>query len=78
MTKMTVAALGVLALVSGTAFAAPAPNDIGTTGMGGAAYFNPSLGKTQLQPENGLAIQEVGATQGGAGVYLAPANGRHG
>jgi hypothetical protein len=44
MVKMTVATLGLLALLVGGAVAAPLPNDVGTAWMGGGVYHNPAIG----------------------------------
>ncbi len=72
MIKTTVAALGILGLVAGTALAAHAPNDVGVTGMGGGVYYNPSLARHQAQPAAGNQRSEAGTTFEGGGVYQSP------
>jgi hypothetical protein len=69
MTRMTVAVLGGLALMMGAAFAAPAPNDVGTTGMGGGVYYNPFDSRTAWRPVNKDRDREIGTTGEGGGVY---------
>jgi len=78
MIKTTIAAIGMIGLLSGVALAAPAPNDVGVTGMGGSAYYNPYLAKQQTQPATRNQRSEIGYTGEGGGVYQTPANARQG
>jgi hypothetical protein len=78
MIKTTIAAIGVLGLLSGVALAAPAPNDVGVTGMGGGVYYNPYLTKQQAQPAASNQRSEVGTTGEGGGIFQIPGNGRQG
>ena len=69
MIRTTLAVFGVLGLLAGTAVAAPAPNDVGMTGMGGGVYYNPSLANHQAQPASANPHRVVGTTGEGGGVY---------
>jgi hypothetical protein len=73
MIRTTIAAFGVLGLLAGAALAAPAPNDVGVTGMGGGVYYNPYLAKHQAQPAGNSQRSEIGTTAEGGGVYQNPA-----
>jgi hypothetical protein len=74
MIRTTVATFGVLALLAGTALAAPPPNDVGMTGMGGGVYYNPGLGVQQARPASGIDGIVEGTADEGGGVYHLPAN----
>jgi hypothetical protein len=63
MMKTGFAALGVLAMMSGSAFAAPPPNDVGVTGMGGGVYFNPD--KVGQRSQSDRANDRGTAAKGG-------------
>jgi hypothetical protein len=78
MTKTTVAALGVLALLAGSAVAGPAPNAIGATGMGGGVYYDPSLPDRQAQPAQIGHGGVIGTTEEGGAVYHSPTKPRQG
>ena len=69
MTKVTLAALGGLILLAGTAFAAPAPNAFGSTGMGGGVYYNPAVRGQVVQPLHQDRTHEVGTTEEGGWDY---------
>ncbi len=69
MTKTTLAALGGLILLAGTAIAAPLPNAVGTTGMGGGVYFNPAVHGQVAQRRNQDRTHVVGEAEEGGGVY---------
>jgi hypothetical protein len=74
MLKTTVAALGGLVLMAGSAFAYPPPNDVGVTSMGGGAYYNPYVARGDTAgPVNGVH----GATDENNGAYH-PVISRHG
>jgi hypothetical protein len=73
MLKTTMAAFGILGLLAGAALAAPAPNAVGMTGMGGGAYYNPYLGQPQAHQGTSNQHSEVGVTTEGGGVYRKPA-----
>jgi hypothetical protein len=77
MIKTTMAAFGVLALLSSAAFAAP-PNDVGEAGRGGSAYYNPSPDNANMQPQSGNQRVEVGTTGEGGGVYTVPGYAQRG
>jgi hypothetical protein len=72
MIRTTVAVFGVLGLLTGGALAAPAPNDVGVTGMGGGVYYNPYLNTHQAHPAATNQRSEIGTTGEGGGVYQAP------
>jgi hypothetical protein len=78
MIKTTIAAIGMLGLVSGVALAAPAPNEVGVTGMGGGVYYNPYLAKQQARPAASNQRTEVGTTGEGGGIYENPSYARQG
>jgi hypothetical protein len=78
MIKTTVAAFGILGLLAGAALAAPAPNAVGVTGMGGGVYYDPYLPTHQAQPAASNQHSEIGVTGEGGGVYPNPAYARHG
>ena len=80
MIKTTIAAIGMLGLLSGVALAAPAPapNDVGVTGMGGGVYYNPYLAKTPAPAAASNQPRLVGTTGEGGGIYQSPAYFRHG
>ncbi len=75
MIRTTGVALGMLGLLAGAAFAAPAPNDVGVTQMGGGVYYNPYLQTHQAPPagnqhsETTNQHSEIGVTSEGGGVY---------
>lgn len=75
MKKMAIAAFGGFALLAGAAFAAPAPNDVGITGMGGGTYFNPDSHALPNQPSWHPAERAVGTTDEGGGTYVVPGVG---
>jgi hypothetical protein len=77
MTKTTLTAFGLLTLLAGTALAAPLPNEVGVTGMGGGVYFNPSVASQQAQPQ-AQQRSEIGTTGEGGSVYQVPANALRG
>ena len=72
MMKTMLAAIGVIALLAGTALAAPLPNDVGVTGMGGGVYYNPFLQGDAPQSGNHAHGKDVGTAAEGGGVYRAP------
>jgi len=72
MRKTAITALGAFTMLASVAFAAPPPNDIGTTGMGGGVYYNPSLHGDRPQPANHVPGRVVGTTDEGGGVYRVP------
>jgi hypothetical protein len=78
MIKTTVAAFGILGLLAGAALAAPAPNAVGVTGMGGGVYYNPYLATQQAQPAASNQRSEIGVTGEGGSVYQNPAYARQG
>lgn len=78
MIKTIVAATGMLGLLTGIALAAPAPNDVGVTGMGGGVYYNPYLAKQQARPAASNQRSEIGTTGEGGGIYQLPGNVRRG
>jgi len=78
MIKTTIAAIGMFGLLSGAALAAPAPNDVGVTGMGGGVYYNPYLASQQAQPAVSNQRSEVGTTGEGGGIYQNPGYARQG
>jgi hypothetical protein len=69
MVKMTVAALGGLVLLAGASFAAPPPNDVGVTGMGGSAYYNPYLHGSAEQPPTQAHGDQPGTVSEGQSVH---------
>jgi hypothetical protein len=75
MMKTTFAAIGVLTLLAGTAFAAPPPNDVGVTGMGGGVYYNPYLRGDAPQSVNHAAGKDVGNANKSGAVSHAPVAG---
>jgi hypothetical protein len=72
MMKTTLAAIGALALLAGTAFAAPPRNDVGVTGMGGGTYYNPYLQDDAPQSVNHAHGKDAGTASEGSGVHRAP------
>ena len=78
MVNTTVAAFGILGLLAGAALAAPAPNAVGVTGMGGGVYYNPYLATQRAQPAASNQRSEIGVTGEGGSVYQNPAYARQG
>ena len=72
MMKTTLAAIGALALLAGTALAAPPPNAVGVTGMGGGVYYNPYLPGDAPQSVNHAHGKDLGTALEGGGVYPTP------
>jgi hypothetical protein len=75
MIRITFAAVGVLALLAGGAIAAPPPNDVGVTGMGGGVYFNPYKNGARPQSTINDRGQDTGTASEGGSVYHAPVGG---
>jgi len=69
MMKTTIAAFGGLALLTATALASPAQNDIGAPGMGGGTYDNAA---PSAQSPGASGYHEVGGSDEGEGVYRVP------
>ena len=75
MMKTTVATIGVLALLAGGAFAGPAPNDVGVTGMGGGVYYNPYKSGDSSQSVNHKQVSNTGTATESGGVHHATIDG---
>jgi len=77
MMKTIAAAAAGFVLLAGVASAAPPPNDVGTTGMGGGVYYNPYKAKGADQSVNQDRFGDrVGTAEEGGNLYNRPVSQR--